>query len=37
VNVPLLPLAVLTVTVATTLDGFLSDHAMLFATKDIGR
>jgi hypothetical protein len=37
VKAPLLPLAVLTVTVATTLDGFLSDHAMLFAMKVIGK
>ena len=37
VNLPLFAWAVLTLTVAVTLDGFLSDHAMLFATKVIGR
>ncbi|CNI10670.1 Uncharacterised protein [Mycobacterium tuberculosis] len=36
VNTPLLARAVLTVTVACTSAGFLSDHAMLSATKVIG-
>jgi hypothetical protein len=36
VNTPLVARAVLTVTVATTSAGFLSDHAMLSATKVIG-
>jgi hypothetical protein len=37
VNAPFFPRGVLTLTVAITLDGFLSDHAMLFAAKVIGR
>jgi hypothetical protein len=37
VNLPVFPLAVLTVMVAAASGGFLSDQATLFATKDIGR
>jgi hypothetical protein len=37
VNAPLLPRGVWTLTVAITLDGFLSDHATLFAVKVIGK
>jgi hypothetical protein len=37
VKLPRFALAVLTLMLAITLDGFLSDHAMLFATKVIGR
>jgi hypothetical protein len=37
VNLPLFPRGVLMLTVAITLDGFLSDHAMLFAAKVIGK
>jgi hypothetical protein len=37
VNLPLFPRAVLTVMVAAASGGFLSDHATLFATKEIGR
>ena len=37
VNAPLFPRGLWTVMVAITLDGFLSDHAMLFAAKVIGR
>jgi hypothetical protein len=37
VNPPVFPRAGLTLTVAITLDGFLSDHAMLFAAKVIGK
>ena len=37
VNAPLCPRGVVMLTVAITLDGFLSDHAMLFAAKVIGK
>ncbi len=37
VNAPVFPRGLLTLTVAITLDGFLSDHAMLFAAKVIGK
>jgi hypothetical protein len=37
VNLPLFPRGVLMLTVAITLDGFLSDHARLFAAKVIGK
>jgi hypothetical protein len=37
VNLPLFPRGVLMLTVAMTLDGFLSDHARLFAAKVIGK
>jgi hypothetical protein len=37
VNAPFLPCEVVMLTVAITLDGFLSDHSMLFAAKVIGK